>query len=288
MIQLFNAQEKKDEQLTKRMRSEYEKAGRAIDKEIASYYAKYAQEDVIEYRKLVIGLSKKERDLLYQDVEKFVQKYPERADLMPVRKSVYKLNRLEGLQLSTRQHLLELGTIEQAEFDKHLAEVYELGYLSSMEGLENPPAFFKVDDKVMQATLNEGWIDGSNYSDSIWANKDKLIKTLNNEIRDGLIRGNSYKDMIKALEHRTGVGGNDTKRLVFTESAHILNEANAQAFQDAGIKKYEISAVMDSRTSPTCRTLDGETFLFSQRVVGINAPPFHAFCRSTQIPIENE
>ncbi|WP_171034377.1 minor capsid protein [Marinilactibacillus psychrotolerans] len=285
--QLFNAQDKQDAKLTERMRKEYERTAKAIDKDIASYYAKYAKDDVIEYRKLVVGLDKKEKDLLYQDVEKFVKKRPEHADLMPVRKSVYKLNRLEGLQLSARQRLLELGSIEQSEFDNALKDSYERGYLSSMEGLENKEAFFRVDDKVMQATLNAGWIDGANYSDRIWSNKDKLIKTLNNEIRDGLVRGESYKSMIDILQNRTEVGKSDTKRLVFTESAHILNEANAQAFQDAGIKKYELTAVLDSKTSPTCRNIDGQQFLFSQRVVGINAPPFHPYCRTTQIPVEN-
>lgn len=286
--QLFNAQDKSDDKLVSRMSKEYDRTAKAIDKEIASYYAKYAEDDVIEYRKLVIGLDKKEKYLLYQDVEKFVKKYPEHADLMPVRKSVYKLNRLEGLQLSVRQHLLELGSLEQAEFDKMMKEAYERGYLSSMNGLENREAFFKVDDKVMQATLNQGWIDGKNFSDRIWDNKEKLINTLNNEIRDGLIRGDSYKKMIDIVENRTGVGISSAKRLVFTESAYILNESNAQAFVDAGVKEYELSAVLDSKTSPTCRNIDGQRFKFSQRVVGLNAPPFHGWCRTTQIPIENE
>src|SRR5699024_4691933 len=147
--------------------------------------------------------------------------------------------------------------------------------------------FFRVDPLVMQATLDSKWLDGNNYSDRIWDNKTKLINTLNNEIRDGLIRGDSYNSMIKTLRHRTDVGLSDSTRLVRTESAYILNEANAKAFQEAGILEYEITAVMDARTSPTCRNLDGERFSFKERVVGVTAPPFHPWCRSTTIPVEN-
>lgn len=287
MIQLFNSQDKQNDKLTKRMAKEYQRTGANIDKEIASYYARYAKNDVLEYRKLVVSLSKSERDLLYKNVSAFTQKYPQHADLMPVRESIYKLNRLEGLQLSVRQNMLELGVIEQREFDKVLAEAYERGYLSSMKGLENPTAFFKVDKLVIQQTLNEGWINGDNYSDRIWNNKEKLINTLNTEIRDGLIRGSSYKKMTDIVSNRTGVGVYETKRLIFTESAFVLNEANAQAFMDAGILEYENTAVMDSRTSPTCRHMDGKRFKFSERVVGINAPPFHSWCRTTSFGIEN-
>lgn len=286
MIQLFDSQDKQNDKLTSKMAKEYQRTGKAIDEEVASYYAKYAKEDVIEYRKLVVSLSKSERDLLYQNVAEFTQKYPQHADLMPVRESIYKLNRLEGLQLSVRQNLFELGVIEQREFDKTLAAAYEAGYLSSMKGLENPLAFFKVDNLVMQQTLNEGWINGENYSDRIWKNKEKLINTLNTEIRDGLIRGNSYKKMTDIVSNRTGVGVYETKRIIFTESAFVLNEANAQAFMDAGIERYEITAVMDTKTSPTCRRMDGQVFKFNERVVGLNAPVFHSFCRSTIVPIE--
>lgn len=287
MIQLFNSQDKQNAKLNARMKKEYQRVGANIDKEVASYYAKYGTDDVIEYRKMLVSLTSAERDLLYKNMEAFAIKYPQYSDLMPVRESIYQLNRLEGLQLSVRQNMLELGAIEQEEFDKALASAYDRGYLSSMKGLENQQTFFKVDPLIMQQTINAPWIDGKNFSDRIWDNKERLIRTMNNEIRDGLIRGDSYRKMIKVIENRTGIGGSDAKRLLMTEAAFVLNSANAQAFMDAGILEYEITAVMDGRTSPTCRHMDGEVFKFSERVVGFNAPPFHGYCRSTIIPREN-
>lgn len=141
-IQLYDAQDKRNATFNRRLEKEYNRTAAAIEKEGAAYYSKYGKEDVVEYRKLVKALSKRERDLLYQDYKKFADKYPKYVHLMPVRESIYQLNRLEGLQLSIRQNLLELGAIEQAEFERVLKTAYQQGYLSTMRGLQNSNAFF--------------------------------------------------------------------------------------------------------------------------------------------------
>ncbi|MFD2695421.1 minor capsid protein, partial [Sporolactobacillus shoreicorticis] len=275
MIQLYNAQDKRNAKLDKRMRKEYLRLEEQIKKEVASYYAKYAVNDVIEYRQLVFALSQSERDLLYKDYQEFARRYPQYQRLMPVRESIYRLNRLEGLQLSTRQRMVELGAFEQEGFEKLLKASYQNGYLSSMKGLQNAPSFFGVNDEVMIQTLNEQWIDGKNFSGRIWANKEKLINTMNNEIRDAIIRGDDYQQMARLISHRMGVGANESLRLITTESAFVMNQANKQAFTDAGIERYEITAVMDHRTSAICRGLDGNQFAFKDAKVGVNYPPFH-------------
>lgn len=288
MEQLYNAQDKKNNALDKKLRKEYLRLEESIKKDIASYYQKYGTDNVIQYRQLVLSLSQSERDLLYKDMETFAKKYPQYANLMPVRESIYKLNRLEGLQLSIRMKMVELGAFEQEGFEKLLREAYERGYLSTMKGLDNAPSFFSVNDIVLQQTLNKKWINGANFSDRIWANKEKLINTLNNEIRDAIIRGDDYKQMSKIIQNRLGVGANDAYRLVVTESAFVMNQANKQAFVDAGIERYQYSAVRDSRTSPVCKHLDGDIFRFDEAKVGINFPPAHPFCRSTIVPVEND
>lgn len=285
--QLFNAQDKRNATTMNRLGKEYDRTASAIDKDIASYYTKYGKDDVIEYRKLVKRLNKSERDLLYQNYDAFVDKYPQHARLMPVRESIYKLNRLEGLQLSTRQNMLELGAIEQVEFDKALKTAYGNGYLSTMRGLQNSEAFFSVQDEILEQTLNNRWINGENFSDRIWGNKEKLINTLNTEVRDAFIRQDSYAKMKSILQHRAGVGQYDARRLIETEASFIMNQANGQAFQDDGIKRYENSAVLDGDTSEICKAMDGQKFLFTEARVSENYPPYHSFCRTIIIPVEN-
>ncbi|MGO5010801.1 minor capsid protein [Niallia sp. Sow4_A1] len=287
MIQLFTSQDKRNAKFERKMHKEYLRIEEQINKEIASFYTKYGKDDVIEYRKLVLSLSDRERNLLYQDYEAFTKRYPKYTHLMPVRESIYKLNRLEGLQLNIRMHLLELGAYEEENFQKLLEQAYENGYLSTMKGLSNAPSFFMLNSIAMSQTLNEKWIDEGNFSTRIWGNKEKLIRLLNNEIRDGFIRGDEYRQMAKVLQYRTGVGENDARRLLQTEYNFVMNQANKQAFIDTGITRYEISAVMDKKTSKTCRSLDGQQFDYEDAKVGVNYPPFHARCRTTVIPVEN-
>jgi SPP1 gp7 family putative phage head morphogenesis protein len=284
--QLMDSQEKRSDKTAAKIAKEYERTATAIERDISSYYTKYGQDDVVEYRKLVKGLSKAERDMLYQNMEKFAEKYPQHAHLMPVRESIYELNRLEGLQLSVRQNMYELGAIEQREFEKALKQAYERGYLNTMKGLRGREAFFSVNDRVLEQTMNMKWVNGKNFSDRIWENKEKLIETLNREVRDAFIRGEGYSKMQKIIRNRTGVGAYDAKRLIRTEANFLMNQANGQAFQDDGITAYELSAVLDDNTSDICEELDGEQFEFEEAKVGENFPPMHPFCRTMIMPVE--
>lgn len=286
--QLYNAQDRRNAATNRRLADEYNRTVASIDRDIAAYYTAHSVDDVVEYRQLVKKLNKSERDLLYQNYDAFVEKYPQHAHLMPVRESIYRLNRLEGMQLSVRQNMLELGVIEQEEFEKALKTAYKRGYLSTMRGLRNTEAFFSVQDTVLEQTLNRRWINEENFSDRIWGNKERLIRTLNTEIRDAFIRQDSYAQMKRILQHRMDVGAYDARRLIETEAAFMMNQANGKAFQDEGINRYENSAVLDSRTSDICEAMDGERFLFSEARTGENYPPYHSFCRTIIIPVENE
>ena len=55
-------------------------------------------------------------------------------------------------------------------------------------------------------------------------------------------------------------------------------------WQFNGVEKYEILATLDSKTCGICGNLDGEVFLAEEAVTGKNMPPFHCFCRCTDVP----
>src|SRR5690625_1713493 len=126
--QWLDNQDKMDAAVTNRLTKEYQRTAKELEKEIASYFKRYGQDDVIEFRTMLQDLSDSDRDMLFQDMEVFAMKYPEYAHLMPVRESVYRLNRLQGLHYSTQLKLLELGAIEQKELEKHLEATYGKRY----------------------------------------------------------------------------------------------------------------------------------------------------------------
>lgn len=100
-------------------------------------------------------LSDTDRNLLFKDMETFAEKYPEHADLMPVRESIYRLNRLQGLYYSTELKLLELGAIEQKEFEKHLEKIYGKHYKNMLQELGIGNQFLSMNGSVMRNTFFE-------------------------------------------------------------------------------------------------------------------------------------
>src|SRR5699024_6920965 len=122
-------------------------------------------------------------------------------------------------------------------------------------------------------------------ADRICNNKEKLLEQLKTTYRDGLVRGDNYRKMSLSIMDRFGVAYNDAKRLVWTESSFVLNQAHIQPYIDLGVEEYELNAMMDSRTSEICRELNGERFRFDEIEVGVNFPPLHPWCRTTFIGV---
>ena len=73
-------------------------------------------------------------------------------------------------------------------------------------------------------------------------------------------------------------------RLLHTESSFLMSEATHAGYKEDGVEKYEISAALDSKTCGICGELDGNVYLVEEAVTGKNMPPFHCFCRCTDVP----
>ena len=100
--ELNKAMEKDEKKLKKRLSSYFDTEYRKLEKQIAAYYKQYGTDNVIQYRRLMESLPDADKRLLMEQMDEFAKKYPQYAHLMPIRESIYKLNRLEGLQYSVR------------------------------------------------------------------------------------------------------------------------------------------------------------------------------------------
>ena len=267
---------KDEKRLFSELSKYYEQEYAALDKEIAAYYAKYGEENVIAFRTLLLELPDADKQLLLQNMDEFAKQYPEFADLLPVRESIYKLNRLEGLQTSIVLQQLKIGAIEQAKFREHF-EKQALKYANyAAEQLGFGTNFYRIDSEMLQVVIGNPWCNGKDFSERIWANREALAQTLQNEIANGLIRGEDYKTMSRILQQKfENTSQKQAERLVFTEDTYLSNEAK--------IRPFERNA--DHRTCETCRALSGQTFEISKRNAGLNFPPMHPWCRCTVMPV---
>ena len=278
---------KDEKQLFSELSKYYEQEYAALDKEIAAYYAKYGEENVIAFRTLLLELPDADKQLLLQNMDEFAKQYPEFADLLPVRESIYKLNRLEGLQTSIVLQQLKIGAIEQSKFREHF-EKQALKYANyAAEQLGFGTNFYRIDSEMLQVVSGNPWCNGKDFSERIWANREALAQTLQNEIANGLIRGEDYKTMARVLHQKfENTSQKQAERLVFTEDTYLSNEAKIRPFErNAAYTHYEYLCVEDHRTCETCRALSGQTFKISKRNAGLNFPPMHPWCRCTVMPV---
>ena len=141
-------------------------------------------------------------------------------------------------------------------------------------------SFNIIDKKVIKEILNGNW-SGITYSDRLLEHKRKLLFNLREEINKAIIRGDSLTEASRILSNKFDISFNNAKRLINTEACWVMNEATIQSYKDNNIKEFEFVAILDSRTSKTCRSMDGKRFKVDECVIGVNCPPLHINCRSS-------
>ena len=273
--------EKNEEKTKKRLSSYYDKEWSRLDKEIASYYAKYGTDNVIEYRNMMQKLSDDDIKLLMEKMDDFAEKYPQYEHLMPVRESIYQLNRLEGLQYSITMQQLEMGAITNGEVEDYLNELAAKGMNMSAEVMGFGKNFYSVNSDIVKQFVNTAWCNGENFSQRIWGNSEKLANYLRNDVAQGFARGDSYEKLTRELRRRfLNVSRNDAYRVIYTEGTYVMAESSMQPFTD-DFEQYRILTAEDSKVCPVCRAMSEKVFNISERQAGTNFPPFHPWCRCT-------
>lgn len=120
----------------------------------------------------------------------------------------------------------------------------------------------------------------------------RATQRVESAIRTGFAQGKTVDEITrlirgtKANNFRDGILGGVTKReadaMVRTALQHVNNASQQMVYEDNSdiIEGYIWISTLDSRTSQTCRSLDGQLFKLGKGPV----PPIHVNCRSSTIP----
>lgn len=142
--------------------------------------------------------------------------------------------------------------------------------------------FKELSTKSVENILDSHWL-GSNYSKRLWGDTEALAKRLEQLFTVEALTGMSEFQMSKAIASEFDRSINVARRLIRTEANYMANQAKLKSWQNNGVEKYQIIAILDLRTSQICRHKDHKVFLVSEAVVnGAEGtyPPFHPWCRS--------
>lgn len=281
--QLRKAAEKEEAAIKKRLSKFYDAELKKLARAISSYYQQYGIDNVIEYRTLLQSLDEADRTLLMEQMDEFAEKYPQYAHLLPVRESIYKLDRLQGLQYSVFMAQANIAGYTNEQLTEYETKLAQQGLNYSMETLGFGKNFYAINAAIVKEFVDVAWCNGENFSTRIWNDTQRVAEYINRDMAQAFARGDSYDRIVKDVRRRFGVNRSNAYRLVFTEGTYVMAESSIKPFEE-DFTQYEYSPILDSKTCEICRALNGKVFEISERQPGVNFPPMHPWCRCTWLP----
>ena len=297
--QLEQSQNRRGTECFAEIEQQYRGAMKEIEKQIAVWYQRFADNNEIGLSEAGRLLRNKELDELKCDVNQYIRRGKENAvtgewiEQLENASARYHISRLEALKLHTQQSMEVMFGNQMDSIDSTMREIYLEGIQQTafeiQKGVGVGWDFASVDERRIEKVINKPWAaDGKNFSSRIWGNRRKLVNELHTELTKGIILGRDPQKTIDAIAKEMNTSKNVTGRLIMTEQAYFSEEAKKDAFRELDVEMYEIVATLDSRTSEICQEMDGRRFPMSQWETGVTAPPFHVWCRSTTVPAFND
>ena len=283
----------KIEDVEKEYKIALEKAKQNINKELSRIGTTYMKDNNLNYHDALKLLKGDDYKVWKKDLHDYMSEYNKFLKTAPLEaKKLFleietlsarsRMSHLDSLRAQIDMELMKVSSDINETAKNTLTSIYRDTYTEVTKDLG---VNVIVSPEKIKTVLDKPW-SGSNFSQRLWSNTDKLAQTVKQEIVNGMIQGINLKTMTKRVSERFETAKkNDVERLLRTEVNYTLNQATLDGYKEAGVEKYEFSATLDSRTSQICSELHGEVFEIKKIAVGLNYPPMHPRCRSTTIPI---
>jgi SPP1 gp7 family putative phage head morphogenesis protein len=294
------SQEKKDLKLYDDLVKQYKIASMRLENEINKWYGRYAANNEFTFREAKLRLKADELEEFQWTVQEYIkfgkenalnQQWMKELENASIRVHV---SRLEALQIQMKHQIEVLYDGQLVNLEEHIKKSFEDTYYHTAYEIQNGFNIgwnlHKFNDDELKKIIFKPWtVDNKTFSDRIWNNKQELINTLHTELTQSIIRGDGPKNVI--IEVKKLLGAENRKaatykagRLVMSESAFFSSSAQQKCFNDLDVEKFEVVATLDSHTSEICQDLDGDIFDMKDYEIGVTAPPFHVWCRTTTVP----
>lgn len=277
----------------------FDSAQRQIQREIESWYARYAKNNNISMQEARRQLSTKELKEFRWDVNEYIKYGRENAlngqwmkELENASARVH-INRLEALKIRT-QHAAEVAFGNELDMlDGMARKVFTEDYYKSIfavhQGFGLGWNIGQIDERKLNTLIAKPWTaDNKTFKDRIWNSKTAMVSELHQQMTRMCLLGKAPDEAINAMTKFVDKKFKNAKyvagRLVMTEQAYFHSVAQKSAFEDLDVEEFEVVATLDSHTSEICQDLDGQHFPMEDYEPGVTAPPFHVWCRSVTVP----
>lgn len=282
-----------EKEYTKQIQQIYANMLDACQKEIDSFYGKYATAEGISIAEAKKRVSKLDIAAYERKAKKYVKEknFSKHAnEEMRLYNATMKINRLEMLKANIGLEMIA----GHDEIEKFMGGILKG---RTMEELERQAGIL---GKTIRNNANKanaivnGSFHNATFSDRIWQYQDLMREDLGRLLQTGLIQGKNPRAIAKDLKKywygndpKTGGGATYCmERLMRTELARVQTEAQKQSFERNGFDMYEF--ITNGGCCPICKGLNGKHFKVAKMMPGENAPPMHPNCRCSTAAWEDD
>lgn len=267
----------------------------AVQKEIESFYAKYARAEGITIAEAKKRVSQLDIKAYERKAKRYVKQrnFSKQAnEAMRLYNATMKINRLEMLKANIGLELIK-GHEELSNFMEGILKGRTEAELNRQAGILGKTV--RSNAQKAHAIVNGSFHNGT-FSDRIWQYQDLMREDLGTLLQTGLIQGKNPRAIAKDLKKywygndpRTGGGATYCmERLMRTELARVQTEAQKQSFERNGFDMYEFICNHNGNTCSICSGLNGKHFKVEAMMPGENAPPMHPNCRCSTAAWEDD
>lgn len=269
---------KSEVEYAKEIQQTYKFAMDQIQKEIDSFYAKYADKEGITIARAKKRASKLDMEEYSRKAKKYVKKknFSKQAnDEMRLYNLTMKVNRLELLKASIGLELVSAFDELQQFYEQTLTDrtMDEFNRQAGILGSTVPD-----NAAVLAVTIVNASFHNAKYSERIWMHQDLLRNELGKLLTRGMVQGKNPRVLARELRKTFDVSIYNSERLMQTELARVQTEAQLQSYKENGFEEYEYMACHNRDVCANCKALDGKIFKIDDGMPGENAPPMHPSC----------
>lgn len=257
----------------------YENMLDSIQKEIDSFYGKYASKEGITIAEAKKRVSRLDIEAYERKAKRYVRDkdFSKKAnEEMQLYNLTMKVNRLEMLKANIGLELIA----GHDELDKFMAEILQGRTAEELERQAGILGKTIQNNADLAHSIPNASFHNATFSDRIWMHQELLKADLEKLLQSGLIAGKNPRLLARDIRKRFDVKVSDAECLMRTELARVQTDAQNRSFDKNGFEKYQF--IVNGGCCPICEAVarkNGGVYLVKDMMPGENAPPMHPHCR---------
>lgn len=271
---------KDEREYDKRLAQIYQNMLDSCQKEIDSFYGRYAAAEGITIAEAKKRISKADIAAYERKAARYVKEknFSKKAnEELRLYNATMRINRLEMLKANIGLELIA----GHEEIDKFMAGILKgrtEDELKRHAGILGKT--IRGNAAKANAIVNASFHNAT-FSDRVWQYQDLLRAEIGKLLQSGLIQGKNPRVLARELRKTFETSTYNSERLMRTELARVQTEAQKQSYIANGFDEYKF--MVNTKCCDVCAALNGKRFKVEKMMPGENAPPIHPNCRCTTV-----